>query len=409
MTQRSNFAVAMLGARMHYAVPRILHRERRLRRLFTDLCATRGALRLFNLWPTNLRPSALQRLLNRSPKDVPTELIRAYTRLGLVYARANRKTRTELDRIRVFAEVNHRFCEWTCRQDWAGADSIFVYNTAALEILREARRRGVRGVVEQTIAPFASERQLLAEERARFPAWEPDSTTAPELDRFAEREQEEWRDADLIVCGSDFVRDNVVQCGGRANRCVVVPYGVDARFEVPQRSPHDGPLRVLTVGTVGLRKGTPYAIQAAAQLRGLTQFRWVGPIKMSAAAMNELGSDVEFIGAVPRSEIIAHYAWADVFLLPSVCEGSATSTYEALTAGLPVVCTPNCGSVIRDGVEGFIVPIRDPRSICDRLTELASDPQGRLDFGQRARIRAAEYDFNAYARNLIAALNSARD
>ena len=391
---------------MHYAVPRILERERRLQRLFTDLCATRGSLRLLNLWPTQLRPGAIQKILNRAPKDVPANRIRANTRLGLAYSRANRKTRTELDRIRVFSQVNQRFGDWVARQDWAGAESIFVYNTAALEILREARRRGVRGVMEQTIAPFASERQLLADERRHFPAWEPDSPIAPELDRFAERECDEWDLASLIVCGSEFVRDNIVKCGGASERCVVVPYGVDSRFEVPHRPRHGGPLRVLTVGTVGLRKGTPYAIQAAKQMRGRAVFRWVGPVKMDPAAMSELGDDVEFTGAVPRSEIIAQYAWADAFLLPSLCEGSATSTYEALTAGLPVVCTANCGSVIRDGMEGFLVPIRDPNAICRRLDELAADPERREVMGRQARARAAEFDFEAYARNLLLALDA---
>ena len=179
----------------------------------------------------------------------------------------------------VFCRVNQRFGEWVTGQDWAGADSVFVYNTApAVERLREARKRGLRGVMEQTIAPFESERNLLAEERQRFPAWEPDSPIAPELEQYSEREREEWRLADLVLCGSEFVRDNVVQCGGPSDRCVVVPYGVDNRFEVPNRVSHNGPLRVLTVGAVGLRKGTQYAIQAAQRMQGRAQFRWVGPL-----------------------------------------------------------------------------------------------------------------------------------
>ena len=49
-------------------------------------------------------------------------------------------------------------------------------------------------------------------------------------------------------------------------------------------------------------------------------------------------------------------ASADVFVFPSLFEGSAVVTYEALAAGLPSVVTPSAGSVVRDGVEGFIVP-----------------------------------------------------
>ena len=79
-----------------------------------------------------------------------------------------------------------------------------------------------------------------------------------------------------------------------------------------------------------------------------------------------------------------HYQWADVFVLPSICEGSATVIYEAIGYGLPVVTTPNAGSVVRDGVEGFVVPIRDVAAIIQSLDRLSSDPQLRLEMSHRA-------------------------
>src|SRR5207302_10525805 len=133
-------------------------------------------------------PGGLQPLLNRAPKDVPPRLIRAFTRLGLSYARDFARTTSEAERIRLFLRVNERFCRWVVDQDWGQAGGIFVYNNAALEILREARRRGLRAVVEQTIAPFAYERQILTEERERYPIWEPDLGHVPEFDQYADRE-----------------------------------------------------------------------------------------------------------------------------------------------------------------------------------------------------------------------------
>lgn len=127
---------------------------------------------------------------------------------------------------------------------------------------------------------------------------------------------------------------------------------------------------------------------------------------MAEAAKAELGSDVEFTGPVPRTRVIDHYAWADVFFLPSLCEGSATATYEALTAGRPVVCTPNCGSVIRDGVEGSVVPVRDVNTMMDRLDQLAADPALRERMASAARLRAIEMNYEAYARNLLAAIDA---
>jgi glycosyltransferase involved in cell wall biosynthesis len=61
------------------------------------------------------------------------------------------------------------------------------------------------------------------------------------------------------------------------------------------------------------------------------------------------------------------YAWADVFLLPSICEGSAMVTYEALSWGLPVITTHNAGSIVRDTVDGWLVPIRDSEAIAKKL------------------------------------------
>jgi glycosyltransferase involved in cell wall biosynthesis len=400
----SSFLVAQLGARMQYAVPRILHRAGRLSRLLTDIAANRGLLRCLQLWPRAVRPGAVTRLLNRTPKDIPAHLIRANTRLGISFARRYAKTKSELDRIELFLRVGESFGAWVVQQDWAGAGGVFVYNTAGLEILREARRRGLRTACEQTIAPFTVERFILAQERARFPHWENDSADGPALTAYANRERQEWECADTILCGSEFVRDGIGQIGGPLDRCRVVPYGVDARFDVPPAETHGGPLRVLTVGAVGLRKGAPYAIEAAKRLRGKAVFRWVGAFKMADAAKSELGDDVEFVGAVPRSDVVQQYAWADVFFLPSLCEGSATSTYEALTAGRPVVCTPNCGSVVRDGIEGYVTPIRDVDVVVARLEHLAGDQDLRRQMAEAARRRADEMNYEAYSRGLLAAL-----
>src|SRR5215472_6712998 len=110
---------------------------------------------------------------------------------------------------------------------------------------------------------------------------------------------------------------------------------------------------------------------------------------------------VQLTGPVPRSDIAAHFAWADVFLLPSLCEGSATVIYEALAASLPVICTENCGSVVQDGVEGRIVPIRDSGAIIEALAGLARDPERRREMAKRAKERAESFDLAAYRGRLI--------
>jgi glycosyltransferase involved in cell wall biosynthesis len=61
-----------------------------------------------------------------------------------------------------------------------------------------------------------------------------------------------------------------------------------------------------------------------------------------------------------------------VFFLPSICEGSAMVTYEALNWKLPIITTNNAGYVVRNGVDGFLVPIRTSEYIADKLLTIYS-------------------------------------
>ena len=82
-------------------------------------------------------------------------------------------------------------------------------------------------------------------------------------------------------------------------------------------------------------------------------------------------SNIEVLGIVPNISFIEHYSNASVFVLPSLEEGLAMVMGEAAAYGLPVVATTNAGSdLFCDGVEGFIVPIRSPNVIANKLQQL---------------------------------------
>jgi glycosyltransferase involved in cell wall biosynthesis len=399
-----SYVVAQLGARMHYAVPRILHTAGQLEHLFTDLYAESGWPRWFNALPASIQPASLRRVAGRVPKGVPSERITAFNLLGLRYANRRRQARSSLDFTRAFLWAGRSFCRKILSCGLGEAKGVYVFNTAGLEVLEAARAGKRRTVLEQTIAPLRFEHDLLQAERERFPAWQKPVQASADFENLCRREEAEWREADTIVCGSAFVRDGIAACGGPREQCLVVPYGVDQRFRQPPRANHDGPLRVLIVGAVGLRKGTPHVLAAARMLRGKAAFRLVGGMECDPTADGLSSGDVELAGSVPHTTMLQHFAWADVFLLPSLCEGSATAIYEALSASLPVICTPNCGSVVRDGVDGIIVPIRNAEAIAEAVLRLADDPALRRQMAENAGQRAAAFDFDSYGRSLLAAL-----
>src|SRR6201999_4547660 len=138
--------------------------------------------------------------------------------------------------------------------------------------------------------------------------------------------------------------------------------------------------------------GSPYVLEAARALRGKAIFRMVGKIDCSSSVTATLSEVLELMGSAPYSEMPKHFAWADILLLPSLCEGSATAVYEALAASLPVICTDNTGSVVRDGVEGFIVPVCDGDAITEALARLAGDAELRRSMAEQARQRADAFD-----------------
>jgi glycosyltransferase involved in cell wall biosynthesis len=80
---------------------------------------------------------------------------------------------------------------------------------------------------------------------------------------------------------------------------------------------------------------------------------------------------------------------ADVFVLASLSEGISNAVLEAMACGLPIVTT-DCGGMreaITDGVEGFVVPVRDSESMANALEKLIADKVLRAEMGCRARER----------------------
>lgn len=405
LDQGLNFSVALLGARLDYAVPRILHDQGRLEQLFTDFCSNKGLLKAIHTIPYLKNHPALARLRSRVVPDIPSDRIRHFPKFGLEYAQRLRRAKTISEKMQTYLWSGETFCQLILHQG-ISSPGLYVYNSAGLELLEWCKgQSGHVTVLEQTIAPKSIEMELLETEFQHHPDWEPRELNCPASVAYAEREMAEWHLADRILCGSDFVRQEMMDAGVPGDRIQVVPYGIDRRFQLPPRAPHDGPLRVLTIGTVGLRKGSPYVLAAAQALKGIATFRLIGPLQVSETAQQALTDALDLVGPVPRQQILDHYAWADVFLLPSICEGSAAVTYEALACSLPVITTPNTGSIVEDGVSGYVLPIRDVDGLVERLEFLARHPEKRQTLALNAQQRSEVGTWQSYQQRLLEALS----
>jgi glycosyltransferase involved in cell wall biosynthesis len=399
--------VSQLGARMHYAVPRIFAADGMLQHFYTDICATRDWPRLLSPFPKSALPAPLRRLAGRKiPPEVPASAMTTFPSFGIKSAIRRFQVQNASQETSHALWAGARFSELVSESGFHGAAGLYAFSGDALEQIRAARKLGMWTAVEQMIAPRGVLEELLLQEMQSFPKWEGPPRRDPLDGQFAAREQAEWMLADRIICPSEFVARHVIASGIESSRCIIVPYGVDSTFRGNRKTSRLGALRVLTVGAVGLRKGSPYVLDAARRLRNVATFRMVGGAKISERARRDLDDVLELRGIVPRAAMATEYEWADVFLLPSLCEGSATAVYEALAAGLPVITTENTGSIVRHGVEGYIVPIRDGEAIASVLGHLAKDADLLLQMGANARARAAEFTVACYGRRLLDGLSS---
>jgi glycosyltransferase involved in cell wall biosynthesis/ribosomal protein S18 acetylase RimI-like enzyme len=158
----------------------------------------------------------------------------------------------------------------------------------------------------------------------------------------------------------------------------------------------------LVVGTVGRmvrEKGYEELFAAARTVRERapgTRFLVLGasdpdkPDAIAAGAIEAVRDDVIFGGW--REDVPELMALMDVFCLPSWREGMPRSAIEAAASGLPLVLSDirGCREVIRDGWEGFLVPVRDPDALASALIGLLRNPELRTELGHAARLRAEE-------------------
>jgi glycosyltransferase involved in cell wall biosynthesis len=107
---------------------------------------------------------------------------------------------------------------------------------------------------------------------------------------------------------------------------------------------------------------------------------------------------------MPHDEILAQMREHDLFVFPSLCEGFGMVITEALSQGLPVITTPHtCGpDVISDGVDGFIVPIRNPQAIVEKVELLYRNRDRLEEMSLAALQKASQLTWGAYRSRLVA-------
>jgi glycosyltransferase involved in cell wall biosynthesis len=193
--------------------------------------------------------------------------------------------------------------------------------------------------------------------------------------------------------------------GVPASRITVAPNAVDPTvFATAAERAETGPVTILNVGRLDPEKGVDVAIRAVGRLRGEVRLVVAGTGReegaLRALADHVVPGRVDFLGFVPRDDLPALYAAADVYVLPSRSEQWGMTLNEAALAGLPLVASDAAGGtydLVEDGVNGFRVPAGDADALAAALQRLVDDGELRKAAGAESRRIGARFTPEAWA------------
>ena len=192
------------------------------------------------------------------------------------------------------------------------------------------------------------------------------------------RSIEMLEDADFFLSPSSFVTKSFLDRGVAKDRILKNVYPVDLEcFYPPQgERPKDRPLTIISTGSLSLRKGSPYLLEAFRMVRrSIPEARFLLTDIVEDSVKNILPRysdlDIEWSPSLPHSLLAERLRNADLFVLPSLEEGLARTTIEAMACGLPAIVTPNTGAEdwITPRTNGALVPIRDARAIAEAILD----------------------------------------
>ena len=289
-------------------------------------------------------------------------------------------------------ETFREFGRWFARMaEREQLDVVDCLDGLGLEAGPLVQRRGGVWICNRGSSHVLTQRQILTEEHARWGQPMPRSYFDP---RLVERCLAEYAGATAIVVPSHFAKRSFLSHGFDPERVYVCPYGVDLTMFQPQPR-QDQKFRALFVGAQSIQKGIGYLFDAARPLveSGAMELWLVGgPTSDGQPILDRNAGLFTHHGVQPRSELSRFYSQASVLVVPSVQEGLALVQAQAMACGTPVIATENTGAedLFTDGVEGFIVPPRDPNAIRVRLQLLLDDPQLRQAMGAAALERVRQ-------------------
>jgi glycosyltransferase involved in cell wall biosynthesis len=284
----------------------------------------------------------------------------------------------------------------------SGDFDIFVgWSGACFESFRRAKELGAKTVVERGSSHMAYQTRILEEEYDRWGL----KFTQTHLGVY-EREIQSYAECDRISIPSLFVKKTFMEQGIPEEKLIHVPYGTSLTEFYPVKK-EDNVFRVIHCGAISMRKGITYLLQAFYELQLPDAELWlVGSVSPEAEVFLQKYQSPQIIlkGKQSQNQLRWFYSQCSVFCIASIEEGLAMVQPQAMACGLPVIHTTNTGGedIVRDGVDGFCIPIRDVQAIKEKILFFYENADKQSEMGTNALEQArTSLSWDDYGQKII--------
>lgn len=344
--------------------------------------------------------------LSKRTWEIPDPKIETYPwyemlRLLLLKTKLDRLLGLSSDRL-----INDGFLlldRWVSIHQLDRIDAIYAYEDLAATTFAAAKQRNILCLYDLAIPFYQTTQKIMEEEAALFPSLRASITSVNEPEWKIERKQQEIELADHIFVASSVTQKSLINVGIDKDKISVIPYGspVDI-FQPCQKT--DDIFRAIFVGKISPLKGIHYLLQAWQHLKLATsELFLVGDDRYPVGWLEHNYSGIyRNITSVSHFSLNQYYSQASVLVLPSLIDGFGLVVLEAMACGIPTIVTVNTGAsdIVTDGVDGFIIPIRDVAAIEEKLEWCYSHPQDLAEMGRAARRKAEELTWGLYRQRL---------
>lgn len=205
--------------------------------------------------------------------------------------------------------------------------------------------------------------------------------------------------ADIIISPSNWVTKTLIFAGISKKKIYQVEYGVHPQPDRVYKK--SSILKIAFAGGLKRTKGIIELLKAANILKDYDiEFNIYGRI------YNDVKEEIKKLKTSKTNfhgftqDIISAYKKNDIYVYPTYFEGSSKTVFEAMSCGLPVITTENAGSIIRDGIDGFIIPVNDVSALVQKIRYFYYNRDKIAEMGKEAQNHSRKFTWKKYAKRV---------